>query len=170
MSDYQLGPCKVEIDGADMGKTEGGVTLTINDSSVVLHTDQDGETPVDEVITGKTVTVTGALSEVTLEHIATVLNASVTGAGASKKIEITPGVGTSLLSNSVQMILTPYVDGSPSSAANDKITIHKAGLKAAIDMAYNRSDQRVVNFEAVGYPDSSQSDVIITFGDTAAAS
>ena len=67
------------------------------------------------------------------------------------------------------MVLTPYVDGAVSTVENDKVTIHKAGLKAAIESAYNRSDQRVINFEATGYPDTDLSDAIITFGDTAAS-
>ena len=168
MADYELGPCQILLNAVDMGKTEGGVTISVGETTVVLNTDQDGETPVDEVVTGTTVTITGNLAEITLANIASVLKGSVVTNGAKEKVEVTPNVGTSLLSNSNEIIVKPYVDGSPSTEENDWITMGAAGLKAAMALNYNKSDQRVIAFEAVGYPHGA-SDVIATFGDTTAA-
>lgn len=167
MPDYELGPCQILIDEVDMGKTEGGVTVAIGETTVVLNTDQDGETPVDEVVTGTTITVTGNLAEITLANLATVLKTTVTADGAKQKVEIIPNVGTSLLTNAVDMVIKPYVEGAVSTDANDWISLRKAGLKATTSLSYNRADQRVIAFEATGYP--AESDIIVTFGDTTAS-
>lgn len=170
MSDYQLGPCKVEYpEGTDLGKTSGGLTLTVEETFAELTTDQDGESPVDEYVTGTTVTVEGSLAEITLENIAKIHKVEVVEDGENEKVEIKPNVGTSLLNQAEAMILKPYDGGTVSENAKDWITLHKAGMKANTSLNYNASDQRTLNFTATGYPDP-DTGVILTFGDTSVSS
>lgn len=164
MSDYQLSPCQVHFKGSDLGKTQGGVTLAINQTSVTLHTDQDGEVPVDEQITGTTVVVTGNLADISLDNIASIMNETKATDGTKEKVEINTNVGTSLLDSGGELILKPYVNGSVTDDQNKWITLHNAGMKATTDMAYNASDQRVISFEANAYADSVG--LVATFGDT----
>ncbi len=167
-SNYALGPCQIEYGGEDLGKTNGGITLTVEETFASLTTDQDGESPVDERITGTTVTVEGALAEITLDNIATLYKTSVVGTeGSAQKVVIKPNVGTSILDNSAVMILKPYVQGVVTTDANKWITLHKAGFKATASMSFNASDQRTVAFTATGYPDDDGN--ILTFGDTSAS-
>jgi len=166
MSDYKLGPCYIEYKGADLGKTEGGITVNMSNAFVELKTDQDGETPVDEQIVGTFIKVSGSLAAITIENLAAILHEDITTDGTKKKIEIKPNVGTSLMDEGGQMIIKPYEAGVVGTNANDWLTIHKAGMKASADLVYNRSDQRVIAFEAVGYPDSNG--IIATFGDITA--
>ena len=163
-SDYQLGPCEIRYDGASLGKTTGGVTVTIERTHTPLNTDQDGETPVDEYVTGTTVTVEGALAEITLAKIATLYNTSVIGAS---KVVIGTAVGTSLLTNSAVMVIKPYDGGTVSADSLDWITLYNAGLKATAALTYNATDQRSLAFTASGYPNASGT--VAVFGDTAAA-
>lgn len=166
-TNYAIGPCEIEYGGTSLGKTSGGVTLTIEETFASLTTDQNGESPVDEVITGTTVTVEGSLAEITLDNIASLYKTSVVGTvGGAQKVEIKANVGTSLLNNSAEMILKPYKNGAVSTNANDWITLHNAGFKATASMSFNSTDQRVLAFTATGYPNGEG--VIITFGDTTA--
>lgn len=166
MSNYYLGPCQILFKGADLGKTEGGVRVISSQQSVELHTDQDGETPVDEYKTGTKVSVTGNLAEITLANFAAMFHTTVTVDGTKQKVEVTPGVGTSLKDQGGVLIVKPYVAGVVTTNANKWITLQQAGMKANIDLAFDRSTQQVMAFEAVGYPDSTS--LIATFGDTTA--
>ena len=169
ISNYQLGPCKVEFpEGTDLGKTQGGVTVTVEETFAALNTDQDGESPVDEYVTGTQVTVEGNLAEITLDNVAKLYKQEVVGTGDSRKVEISTNVGTSLLSESDVMIIKPYDGGTVSGTANDWITLHHAALKATGSLSFNATDQRVLAFSATGYPDSATG-LIATFGDTAAS-
>ena len=169
ISNYALGPCKVEFpEGTDLGKTSGGVTVTMEETFTPLNTDQDGENPVDEYITGTTVSIEGSLAEVTLENVAKLFKRTVVGTGDSQKVEVNTGVGTSMLGESSVMILKPYDGGTVTGDATEWLTIHNAGMKASASLNYNATDQRVLGFTATGYPDTATG-LIATWGDTAAS-
>lgn len=166
ISNYALGPCKVEFpEGTDLGKTSGGVTVTLEETFAALNTDQDGENPVDEYITGTTITVEGSLAEVTLANVAKLFKQSVQSDGSKEKVEIKTGVGTSMLGESSVMILKPYDGGTVTGDANEWLTVHNAGFKASTSLNYNATDQRVLGFTATGYPDTATG-IIATWGDT----
>jgi hypothetical protein len=166
MSDYYLGPCQITFKGADLGFTEGGVTLTTNMSSVVLHADQVGETPVDEYQTGVVMSVKGKLAKITLANIAALLNTTVTTDGTKQKVTINSGVGVSLPDQGGVMILKPYLAGVVDTNANRWVTLLKAGMKAVLSMVYDAKTQQVLDFEATGYVDSVNN--IAVFGDETA--
>ena len=169
MSTYQLGPCKIEYPaGTDLGKTQGGVTVTVEEQFVPLNTDQDGENPVDEYITGTMVTVEGNLAEITLDNMAKLFKTEVTTSGDQKRVDIKPNVGTSLLSESAALVIKPYDGGTVSDDPNNYITLFHAGMRANTSLTYNSSDQRVIAFTATGFPDTATG-LIATFGDTSVA-
>lgn len=162
MSDYKLGPCKVEVGGSDLGKTEGGVTVTFEETYAPLHTDQDGENPVDEVCTGTTVSVEGSLAKMTLDNVAKLFKQTTSGS----KVEIKTNIGTSLLANAETMVLKPYDGGTVTGDATEWLTVHQASFKANPSLNFNKSDQRLLAFTASGYP--TDTGLIATFGDTSA--
>jgi hypothetical protein len=167
VTDYALGPCQIEYGGEDLGKTNGGVTLTVEETFAPLNTDQDGESPVDESITGTNVTIEGSLAEITLDNFASLYKTDVVGsAGGPQKVVIKPNVGTSLVANSAVLIVKPYAQGVVTTDKNKWITLHKAGFKATAALTFNATDQRTIAFTATGYPDDDGN--ILTFGDTAA--
>lgn len=149
---YELGPCEIinVTTGLSLGKTNGGVTLKLEESTVELHTDQDGENPVDEVITGTKVTVEASLADITLSNLAMSLKTTV----VSDQIKVLPHVGTSLFDNAKELCIKPYINGIITTDMTKMILIPKAGIRAAADMSYNAKDQRVVKMTITGYPDS----------------
>jgi hypothetical protein len=172
---YELGPCQLynNTDGRDLGKTEGGVILNIEESYQTLNSDQDGETPIDESITGTTVTVVGNLADISLANLAFALKETVVN---ESYVKITPNAGTSLLSNAKEICIKPYVDGVPTTNEKRMILIPKAGIRASLSMQYDDTNQRVINFTLTGYPDNSLAgalagtDVVAVFGASSSTS
>jgi len=156
MANYELGPCQLynNTDSEDLGKTMGGVTLNINEAYQTLNTDQDGDTPVDESITGTTVTAECNLADISHANLAFALKQSVVTTNGSM-VEISTNSGTSLLDNSKEICIKPYKDGAATTTESEMILIPKAGIRANISMSYDSDTQRVIALTLTGYPDSS---------------
>lgn len=78
-----LGVCDVTFGGADMGATKGGVEVHIKTSVHEVKTDQTGETPAKEIITGTTVEVKVPMVETDLDRLLSVMPQAVGSAGAA---------------------------------------------------------------------------------------
>ena len=150
---YQLGPCKIEYDGADIGATEGGVTIKMAEDSADLKTDQNGTQPVDTVITGVAATVECNLADISLEKFAFAHKTSVITDGTKQKVVIIPNIGMSLRDNSKKLVIKPYVDGVVSTDANTWYTFNKAAIKAEEEVSYDSSTQRVIKVTFMAFPD-----------------
>ncbi len=152
----ELGPCQVKFGTAgsetDLGKTHGGVTIKIVDDSVDLHSDQYGSSPEDTVITGTTVEVETALAEVTFDELAIALNQTKFGTLLTGGIPGENNVGTSMLDNAQQLVLTKYVDGSASSDATDVITFPAASPVSDVELTYDADNQRVLKLTFKCFP------------------
>lgn len=72
----KLGVCSVLFDGVNLGFTKGGVEVEVATSTYEVKVDQLGETPIGELITGRTVTATVPLAETTLENMARIMPGS----------------------------------------------------------------------------------------------
>jgi hypothetical protein len=175
MANYELGPCQIAYftstqsrgQAVDLGKTFGGVTLSVEETYQQLKTDQDGTVPVDEWITGTTPKITAKLADITLENIALMFKTTVhTRSAGCKVVDVSSNTGYSLKSNYIAVIIKPYVNGVPATNKSYWITMPVAGIRATASLEYNVDTQRVINFEVSGYPDASGR--VIRFGDTTA--
>ena len=146
----------------DLGETHGGVTLSNTPTTVALTTDQNGSGPVSEVQTGRTVTVTANLSDITLANLAKANNATVTGTPGTQAISVGAGVGEDLFTSAKKVIIVPYVGGNPSNDVEDLIALAKAGMKSTGTINFDISNQRVIGIEFNGYPDANGN--ILLFG------
>jgi hypothetical protein len=72
----KLGVCNVLFDGIDLGFTKGGVEVEVATSTHEITVDQMGETPIGEIITGRTVQATVPLAETTLENLVAIMPGS----------------------------------------------------------------------------------------------
>lgn len=167
---FELGPCQILYgnvgDAAnnctDLGKTYGGVTLSIEETKQQLKSDQSGESPEDEYITGRTVKIAASLADISLNAFAMIFKTTV----ANNCVNVNTGVGTSLISNAKKFILKPYDNGTVTSNAARFITVYKGGISSAVEAVYDASTQRVLKFEVVGYPYNNANNAIIAFGNT----
>jgi hypothetical protein len=65
----KLGVCHAIFDGDDLGYTKGGVEVEVSTSTHEVTVDQFGETPIGELIIGRTVKATVPLAETTLDNL-----------------------------------------------------------------------------------------------------
>lgn len=169
---YQIGPCALyyrlysNSSGAlaSLGDTFGGVNLTVEESFKTINTDQAGTVPVDEFITGMTPKISAKLANITLENLAFMLKGTIETSDTHKRLLLTAHAGYSLMTNAIYLQLRPYVNGAESTDENDWITLPKAGIKATANLVYDNETQRVIQFDATGYPDASRSNAVIILG------
>lgn len=72
----KLGVCSVLFDGVNLGFTKGGVEVEVATMTHEVKVDQLGETPIGELLTGRTVSATVPLAETTLENLVRIMPGS----------------------------------------------------------------------------------------------
>lgn len=161
----KLGVCTVTFNAVDLGYTKGGVVVEVQTSTHEVKVDQFGETPINELITGRMVTVKVPLAETTLENlVATMPGASLVTDGVDankKKVEVATGVSTSLLSVAQKLVLRP----KGTTGAED-FTVPLAMCPGALNFAYKVDDERVFMADFKGYAD--ENGLLFVVGDETA--
>lgn len=69
----KLGVCSVIFDGQNLGFTKGGVAVEVATTTHEIKVDQTGETPIGELVTGRTITAKVPLAETTLENLMAIM-------------------------------------------------------------------------------------------------
>lgn len=72
----KLGVCNVLFDGVDLGYTKGGVEVEVATTTHEVTVDQFGNTPIAELITGRTVSVNVPMAETTLDNLMAIMPGS----------------------------------------------------------------------------------------------
>lgn len=163
----KLGVCSVTFNAVDLGLTKGGVEVEVTTDTYKVTVDQYGETAINENVMARNVSVTVPLAETTLDNLvaimpgATLITDGITP--TKKRVDITTGVGTDLLSLAQKLVLHPINAGA--SVAED-IILPKAMTAGAINFAYRVDDVRVFNVVFNGYPDAN--DIVLSMGDETA--
>lgn len=162
----KLGVCSVLFDEVDLGFTKGGVEVAVATSSHEIKVDQLGETPIGELVTGRTVKATVPLAETTLENLVTIMPGAtlVTDAtdGNKKRVDVPTGVNINLTSIAKTLVLRPK-----GTTGEDDFTIHLAATAGALDFGYMLDKERVYNVEFKGYAASDGQ--LFSVGDQTAA-
>jgi hypothetical protein len=157
-TNLELGPVQILFGqlGAEqeIGPTEGGATLTDEMATVVLRTDETGETPQGIITMGRTSRVECQLADIVFSKLALVIPGSAHIIHASdptrSRIEMRVNVGTDLASPSTgypsqRLVLKKIRLGVPSTDPQDWIIANRAVAVTNLSMAFNRGDQRVIN-------------------------
>ena len=79
ISDINVNPMTVLWDGADLGSTSGGVSISISVDSVDIIADQSGSAPADSYQTGQALEITMTLIELNQDNLSYMLGAGVGG-------------------------------------------------------------------------------------------
>lgn len=154
VDNLELGPCQVEYDGTDIGATEGGVTLTIEDVVADVKADQLGDIPAKQILIGRRATVRVPVAENTIENFQKFLPGSTLQGTTQKRVDIETNVGLDLLSQAKQLVLKPLEGGSPTTDEHKWFTFYKAAVVGTRELSYSRDTQRIMEIEFVCYPDS----------------
>ena len=149
----KLGVCKVFLDGADLGYTQGGVEFSVTTSTHKVNVDQFGKTAVKETITGRELTVKVPLAEATVENLAKLvpsLNLQIEGS-TLKRVGVDSGTGVDLLETAKMLVLHPQ--GLKDWDYSDEVVIPLANTPGQMNFAYNLEAERIFNTDFSGYPD-----------------
>jgi hypothetical protein len=126
----RLGPCRVRWGGKDIGLTKGGVDVELKTTTKQVQIDQFGNTPVDEYITGRELTVKTPFVESDIDGIYTMLSKSVTnfiddGAKATGSFTFTaqPAANDTITVNGHVFTYVTVVGTGPGGALADQILI-----------------------------------------------
>lgn len=160
----KLGVCRVLFDGVDLGFTKGGVEVSVATETHEVQVDQAGQTPINEYIMGRTVTVKAPLAETTLENLVAIMPGAklvTDGTSQAKRVDVALGVGVSLLDSAKTLTLHPVA--LPEADKSEDFTVFKAATAGALDFAYKLDDERVFSCEFKGYPN--EDNLLFAFGD-----
>jgi hypothetical protein len=114
----KLGVCSVLFDGVDLGFTKGGVSVEVATSTKEITVDQLGETPIGEIVMGRTVQATVPLAETTLDNLVAIMPGSELISDGAKA------------TGSVTFSSAAPVDGDSITIAGTKFTFKAAPVSA----------------------------------------
>jgi hypothetical protein len=140
----KLGVCSVTFGGVDLGYTKGGVEVAVATETHQVMIDQFGNTPVNELIMGRTCKATVPLAETTLENLVRIMPGSslvdVGGVAATGSVTFAtavPAANDSVTVNGVVFTFkaspTGPLDVAPGAAVTDAATNFVAAFNAAIN-------------------------------------
>ena len=92
ISDVNVNPMSVIWDGADLGSSSGGVSISVSVDSVDVVSDQNGSAPADSYQTGTAVEISMTLIELNQDNLSYMLGA---GVGAKHGGNNRSGLGSS---------------------------------------------------------------------------
>lgn len=112
----KLGVCNVIFDGVDLGFTKGGVEVEVSTQTYEVKIDQFGETPISELLIGRSVTATVPMAETTLENLVKIMPGSAL---------VTDGVKAG---GTVTLMTAPPIDGDTVTIAGKTFTFEATPL------------------------------------------
>lgn len=158
-----LGPAVINWDPSgvdeDLYPTFGSIVMTSNTADQVRDVMEDGhgDAPVDAVPMGRIVTVEADFTRLTLLQLAMVIPGS---AGDADTLAVPNIAGCAVYDDAKQMIIKPLCDGDTISADTDEwTTFFKAYPFEAVELNYNKDDQRIYHVTFKIFPDDTSGNV-----------
>lgn len=139
--------------GGDLGKTEGGIEVTKEISSQEIATDQTGTAPIDEIVTGVSVSAAMSLLEMTADKWALVVGevsgSNFTPAGGTQ----VTGMGTARIFQSLfnlggELNLHP-VEKDAADLSADITFVNCAPLPESYNFSSEETSKMAVSFKAL---------------------
>lgn len=163
----KLGPCKVTFDPEGttpvvLETTIGGVQLNYSETYRATTTDQTGTTEVKETRTGQAASVVVPFAEQDLIIFSKLIPGStlVTGTtSGTRRLDI-PAKVLDMRQYAKKVKLEPLAGSE-----EDAVILHKASPQLNISVTYNHENERIYNVTFKGYPDETNDNNLISFGD-----
>lgn len=157
---FDLGPCQVLFGDSgneqDLGVTHGGVRFVDEVKTQQIVSDQYGDSPIDQVVTGREVRVECKFADIrqNLELWAKVLpGAQLTGTPPNQKLTVKRNVGELDRSVAKRLILKRIVGDQPSTDKRDWIICPIATPRASPNLEFDATTQRALDVTFRVYPD-----------------
>jgi len=148
-----------ESDEIILTPVRGTVSVRIGAGKSNVEEEGMGDAAVDAVLTGKVIEVDVPLTRIDKDKIALVS----LGERVGGKVTIPNQAGCALYERSHAMAVVPLCNNKPSVDPDTYIIFYKAHPYPAIDLAYNRADQRIFLTKFAVFP-SQESGQVDEFG------
>jgi hypothetical protein len=162
-----LGPCAVYYNNADLGYTQGGVTVKFTEGVADLKSDQFGSEPMDQMVTGMGATITVPLANYTIDNLALALGRVKKNSSNNYGFLGNLNVGTLKSGMGKQLICKKYVNGSVSNDEDNWITFPIAAPDGNIEIKFDGTNQRIIETTFRAFP--ANNNVLYIIGDANAA-
>ena len=145
----------VTFGGVDLGHTVDGVEIEWAREFTDITTDLYGNTPIDKVLTGQSVTVKLRLAEIHPNTLAYALPESDWDVGASdEQVHFGNKAGYSLRDDALELVITPQGGNDD---GNMTLTLFKAVSTDNVALAYKIDEQTVFDVTFTALVDESRS-------------
>jgi len=143
---WDKGPAEIvwgygESGAVYLGKTLGGVKLTMETSVSDINEDQAGDAAVDAVLTGSVMSLEITLTRLSAEQLATALHTEV---GVDGTIPIENQIGCSLYELSKQVVIKPICGNEVSTDPSTWVLLYKCFPVVGLDFTWDKDTQRIV--------------------------
>lgn len=145
----ELGPCRVAVNDADVGRTLGPVRLTVRTLWRDRRSDRYGSSIVDRVALGTEVRVTLRLAEKVMANLRHALPQAYSGTGYLG-LGRSPGFKAASAAESVRLHPEQRSD------AGRDVVLHKAAATGEIEVAYGHGRERAFEVEFLALLDSTR--------------
>lgn len=137
-----------------LGYTKGGITVTYTPEVYDIVTDQTGTAPLDTIVTGETVVVTGKLLSTSLDKIEMLygVSESVKDGDEYKSITFGSYVGRRLGKYSIKVLIKPIAALPGDDSSN--IIIYRATNTGAFTASYSNDTEFGIDLNLVGMIDT----------------
>lgn len=169
VQNVKLGACDVTFNSIPLGLTKGGVEVNITTNKHPVNVDQFGQSVVNDILMGRTATITVPMAETDLTKLAAVIPGAVLvtdkTVSTKKKLQIPSGTGISLYDTAAKLTLHPTANAVNNK--NDDVVAPLASPGGNITFAFQVDQERVYNVEFTVYPDAAG--LLLILGDEAAS-
>lgn len=170
LENVKVGVCTVQFAGADLGYTKGGVEVEVSTETYKVTVDQFGNTPINDYITGRMISVKTPLAETTIDNLVSIMPGAVKtidGIDATKiKVEVSNGLGTNLIDLADKLVLHPKANALAD--LSEDIVVPKASTPGNMTFSYQLEAERVFDCTWTGYPDTANGNILFIVGDETA--
>lgn len=138
------GPCRITLDGVDMGHTLGGVTFTADRDLVKVMADKYGTTPIDFVLNGTEAKLEFQLAQTDFRQLDPSMpeTSSYDGAGSMDRVDLGGDAGYSLRQDAKQMIIHPLKNAATD--FSEDITLYLVVQTGPVSLPYLVDGQKVL--------------------------
>jgi hypothetical protein len=153
--DWDIGPCFVEYDGADLGGTQDGVVISVKYDKAKMSADQTGTLKVDEAVSGMEITLKTSFLETRRKALWAILFPTATYAGTAPAdyLDYKDQVSLRSLSRAKKIVLKPKSEDATDKNLNH--TFWKALAMEESVLTFGPAEQRKLAITFSIFPDTS---------------
>ena len=151
MFDRPIGPVQLLSGGVDLGLIMGGATLKYDETTVETKADITGDNARGIYVIGDIASITGAVTEVTLDQFAK-MSGGVKSGTSTEQVLLSSRVGTDLRALAEEIILKPLVGRTPDANPETWTYMPSGVIVPKWDVNATYGTQRTWAIEITGSP------------------